>query len=180
VLVTQRFFSLLALTISSAKSDSVLFSRKHLRLPVSIRIGARMLPQVMSFKYLGVFFNAGLRWKTQAAYVQKICLQRLKFLKSIAAGVWWGAHSRCMIMLYKGLVVSMLVIFGKVILPQCLILTDSLGSVKPLLSRKILHRTHPLVYECKQMCSDLLEDGVDVEIIWIPAYVGLKGNEIVN
>jgi hypothetical protein len=179
VLVTQRFFSLLALTISSAKSDSVLFSRKHLRLPVSIRIGARMLPQVMSFKYLGVFFNAGLRWKTQAAYVQKICLQRLKFLKSIA-GVWWSAHSRCMIMLYRGLVVSVLVIIGKVIQPQCLILTDSLSSVKPLLSRKKPHRTHPLVYECKQMCSDLLEDGVEVEIIWILAHVGLKGNEIVN
>jgi hypothetical protein len=37
-----------------------------------------------------------------------------------------------------------------------LILTDSLSLVKALLSRKISHRTHPLVYECKQMCSDLL------------------------
>jgi hypothetical protein len=47
---------------------------------------------------------------------------------------------------------------GEVIQPpeKCLILTDSLSSVKALLSRKILHRTHPLVYECKQMCSDLL------------------------
>jgi hypothetical protein len=37
-----------------------------------------------------------------------------------------------------------------------------------------------LVYECKQMCSDLLEDGVEVEIVWIPSYMGLKGNEIVD
>jgi hypothetical protein len=44
-----------------------------------------------------VFFDAGLRWGTQARYVQKRCLQRLNFLKSIA-GVWWGAHPRCMIM----------------------------------------------------------------------------------
>jgi hypothetical protein len=115
----------------------------------------------------------------EKSYVQKICLQRLKFLKSIA-GVWWDAHSHCMIMLYRGLVGSVLVIFEKVIQPQCLILTDSLSSVKPLLSRKIPHRTHPLVYECKQMCSDLLEDGVEVENIWILAHVGLKGNEIVN
>jgi hypothetical protein len=51
---------------------------------------------------------------------------------------------------------------GEVIQPpeKCLILTDSLSSVKALLSRKISHRTHPLVYECKQMCSNLLEDGV--------------------
>jgi hypothetical protein len=32
-----------------------------------------------------------------------------------------------------------------------------LSSVKALLSRKISHRTHPLVYECKQMCSE--DDG---------------------
>jgi hypothetical protein len=36
---------------------------------------------------------------------------------------------------------------GEVIQPpeKCLILTDSLSSVKALLSRKILHRTHPQV-----------------------------------
>jgi hypothetical protein len=36
---------------------------------------------------------------------------------------------------------------------KCVILTDSLSSVKALLFRKILHRNHPLVYECKQICS---------------------------
>jgi hypothetical protein len=36
---------------------------------------------------------------------------------------------------------------------KCLILTDSLSSVKALVSRKISLRTHLLVYECKQMCS---------------------------
>jgi hypothetical protein len=39
-----------------------------------------------------------------------------------------------------------------------------LADRQALLSRKISHRTHPLVYECKQMFSDLLEDGVEVEI----------------
>jgi hypothetical protein len=62
LLVTQRFFSLLGLTISSTKSEVVLFSRKHLRPSVLIRIGGRLLPQVVSFKYLGVFFDVGLRW----------------------------------------------------------------------------------------------------------------------
>jgi hypothetical protein len=54
-----------------------------------------------------------------------------------------------------------------------LILTDSLKSVKALFSRYILHRTHPLAYECTQMCSDLLEDGAEVEIMWILAHVVL-------
>jgi hypothetical protein len=55
------FFLLLGLTISSATSDVVLFSRRHLRPPVSVWIGGRLLPQLVSFKYLGVFFDAGLR-----------------------------------------------------------------------------------------------------------------------
>jgi hypothetical protein len=46
---------------------------------------------------------------------------------------------------------------------KCLISTDS--SVKALLSRKILHRTHPLVYEYEQMCSDLLWKGFEVKIM---------------
>jgi type III secretory pathway component EscU len=58
------FFSLLGLTIFSTKSEVVLFSRRHLQPPVSIRIGDRLLPQVVSFKYLGVFFDAELRWGT--------------------------------------------------------------------------------------------------------------------
>jgi hypothetical protein len=30
------------------------------------------------------------------------------------------------------------------------------------------------------MCGDLLEDGVEVEIMWIPSHVKLEGNEIVD
>jgi hypothetical protein len=63
---------------------------------------------------------------------------------------------------------------------KCLILTDSLSSVKALLSRKISHRTHPMVHECIQMCSDLLEDGVEVEILWISSQVVIESNEIVD
>jgi hypothetical protein len=37
---------------------------------------------------------------------------------------------------------------------RCLILTDSLSSIKAMLSKKTLHKTHPLVYESKQLrCS---------------------------
>jgi hypothetical protein len=103
------FFSMIGLTISATncKSEVVLFSRKQW-LPVdSIRVNGRLLPQSISFKYPRVFYDTGLRWRTQAKYVQKRCLQRLNFLKSIA-GVWWGAHPRYMVLLYKGLINSVL------------------------------------------------------------------------
>jgi hypothetical protein len=37
-------------------------------------------------------------------------------------------------------------------LVRCLIPTDSLSSIKAMLSKKIAHQTDPLVYECKQLC----------------------------
>jgi hypothetical protein len=64
---------------------------------------------------------------------------------------------------------------------KCLILTDSLSSVDSLFPRKIWHWTHPLVYECKQLCSgDLLWNGFEVAIMWISSHMGLKGNELVD
>jgi hypothetical protein len=39
---------------------------------------------------------------------------------------------------------------------------------------------NPLLYECKQMCSNLLWNGVEVEKMLIPSHVGLEGNELVD
>jgi hypothetical protein len=49
-------------------------------------------------------------------------------------------------------------------LEKCLILTDSLSS---MLSRIVSWRTHPLVYECKQLCFDLMRDLIEVKLKWI-------------
>jgi hypothetical protein len=42
------------------------------------------------------------------------------------------------------------------------------------------HQTHPLVYECKQLCWSLYQNGIEVKLMWIPSYVGLVGNELVD
>jgi hypothetical protein len=55
------FFSSMALTISASKSEVMLFTRKHERLPILLRIGSYVLPQTTCFKYLVIFFDAGLR-----------------------------------------------------------------------------------------------------------------------
>jgi hypothetical protein len=85
----------------------MLFSPKHERPPILIRIGSHVLPQTTTFKYLGVFFDCGLRWSTQTKYVKRICLQRINLLKSVA-GMSWGAHPSCMLLLYRGLIGSVL------------------------------------------------------------------------
>jgi ribonuclease HI len=50
---------------------------------------------------------------------------------------------------------------------KCLILTDSLILIKAMLYRRIAWRTHPLVYECKQLCFELLRDLIEVKLMWI-------------
>jgi ribonuclease HI len=56
---------------------------------------------------------------------------------------------------------------------RCLILTDSLSSIKAMLARKIAHQTHPLVYECKKLCWSLCQNGIEVKLKWISSHVGL-------
>jgi hypothetical protein len=58
-----------------------------------------------------------------------------------------------------------------------LILTDSMSSIRTMESRKISLHTHPFVYECKQKCWKLTRSGREVNFMWIPAHVGITGNE---
>jgi hypothetical protein len=54
---------------------------------------------------------------------------------------------------------------------RCLILTDCLSLIKAVLSRKIAHQTHPLVFECKQLCWSLCQNGIEVTLMWIPSHI---------
>jgi hypothetical protein len=63
---------------------------------------------------------------------------------------------------------------------RCLILTDSLSTIKAKLSRKIAQQTHLLLYECKELCWSLCQNGIEVKFMWIPSHVGLMGNELVD
>jgi hypothetical protein len=96
------FFSSMDLTISASKSEVMLFTEKHKRPPVLVTIGSYVLPQTTCFKYLGIFFDAGLRWSCHAKYVRRRCLQRVNLLKSVA-GFSWGEHLSCLVLLYRGL-----------------------------------------------------------------------------
>jgi hypothetical protein len=40
------------------------------------------------------------------------------------------------------------------------------GTIKAMMSRKIAHQTHPLVYECKQLCWSLCQNRIEVKLMW--------------
>jgi hypothetical protein len=74
MLGSQVFFYMVGPTIYAGKSDAMVFSRKHHKPDLTLRIDGRSLPQTKEFKYFGVFFDSGLRWSTQVRYVQRRCL----------------------------------------------------------------------------------------------------------
>jgi ribonuclease HI len=61
-----------------------------------------------------------------------------------------------------------------------IILTDSLSSLMALESRKISCNTHPCILQCKQIYYDLQNSGHDITLSWVPAHVGILGNEIAD
>jgi hypothetical protein len=61
-----------------------------------------------------------------------------------------------------------------------LILTDSMSSIRAMESRKISLHTHSFVCECKQKCWQLTRSGREVSLVWVPAHVGIAGNERVD
>jgi hypothetical protein len=61
---------------------------------------------------------------------------------------------------------------------RCLILTDSLSSIKAMLSRNIAHQTHPLVYECKQLCWSLCQNGIEVKLMKIPSHIDDRARQV--
>jgi hypothetical protein len=91
------FFSSMGLTISASKSEVLLFIRKQERQPILVRIGTYVLPQTTCFKYLGIFFDSGLRWSCHVKYVRRRFLQKVTLSKSVA-GVSWEAHPSCLIL----------------------------------------------------------------------------------
>jgi hypothetical protein len=47
-------------------------------------------------------------------------------------------------------------------------------------SRKIKFKAHPWVYERKKIYWDLKQLNYDVKLVWIPSYVRISSNEVVD
>ena len=58
---------------------------------------------------------------------------------------------------------------------KAVICTDSASSVRTLTTRKT--ETHPLVYKIKKQLIALQKEKKEVRILWIPAHMGIQGNE---
>jgi ribonuclease HI len=103
----NNFFRNRGLQISETKSELVLFSRKHSNPPVNVSLNGRLLPVEPTFKYLGVVFDQKLIWSAHVKLIQQKCLKRINFMRSMA-GISWGAHPDVLLIVYKGLIRSVM------------------------------------------------------------------------
>ena len=55
--------------------------------------------------------------------------------------------------------------------------TDSYSGIQALQNRRMTVHSHPAVVECKRVLQELADAGVSVKLSWVPAHVGIQGNE---
>ena len=91
--------------ISPAKSATLIFS--HERLHVSphtpLHLNGEIIPQVRSFKYLGLTLDRRLTFNAHIDDLKKRCSRRINILKCIT-GREWGADRRTLLRLYTSLI----------------------------------------------------------------------------
>jgi hypothetical protein len=57
------------------------------------------------------------------------------------------------------------------------VVTDSMSSLKALQTLRVPTRTHTLVYQIREACWWLKNNGYEIHMMWIPSHVGVRGNE---
>jgi hypothetical protein len=81
------FFREIGLSISEAKFELVLFSRKHTNPPIYVSLNGSFVPVVPNFRYFGVVFDGKLLWGHSCATSSRNVSRELTFFNP-----WRGYH----------------------------------------------------------------------------------------
>ena len=97
------------LQISAKKSASLIFSQKrcHISPRLPLTVNGQTIPQVKTFKYLGLTLDRRLTFTAHVADLKQRCSRRLNVIKCIS-GARWGADRRTLLHMYKTLIRSIL------------------------------------------------------------------------
>lgn len=82
------------LILNTIKTKEVIFDPKEVRVHDPVVIGDRVIEQVSSYKYLGIYIDNTLKWNVHVDYLCKKLAQRLHFLRRLRLfGVCTGIMS---------------------------------------------------------------------------------------
>ncbi|KMQ89380.1 pol-like protein [Lasius niger] len=111
----QLFLNCLGLSISPSKSAYNIFSTlkpRNLRMSLrrcrfSLNILDECIPFSWSIRFLGVYLDPELNWRTHVSNLRNRIIPRINVLKAIS-GIRWGAHPATLLTIYEGFIRSVL------------------------------------------------------------------------
>ncbi|CAH0407707.1 unnamed protein product [Chilo suppressalis] len=95
------------LELSASKSTIVIFSRKKNPPPVKIYYNNILIPIEPQVKFLGVILDSKLTGSAHCDFIISKTERLLNLLRCLS-GVWWGAHSQSLKLVYNALIRSVL------------------------------------------------------------------------
>lgn len=95
------------LTISAEKSSICTFTRKRIQIPPTISIQSFTIPYKTCIKYLGIFLDKNLNWKSQINYTAAKAENSLNILRAFCSSRW-GSDPNIAILFFRSFTRSIL------------------------------------------------------------------------
>ena len=115
------------LNVSPTKSVVVVFTNKQKR-DILLEIKGQSLPVLEQYKFLGMWFDSKLTWSVHIDYIVDKCKKRLNLLRCVS-GTPWGSKYEILMMIYKGLILSVLDYGSEMYDSACISLKKKLDSL---------------------------------------------------
>ncbi|XP_034935030.1 uncharacterized protein [Chelonus insularis] len=122
-------------------------------------VNGKVISDVKAVKFLGIIFDSGLEWIQQIEEIKKKCANPAAIIKYLRS-VWWGAHPKVLLNLYRALVGSRIE-YGAFLFcplePKLKLVLDRLqfSVVKIVMGYRKSTPTNLLLAEAKELPLDL-------------------------
>jgi ribonuclease HI len=93
--------------LSKEKTIAVIFTHKRIDGKTNLFIDKSPIAWNKEVKFLGVIFDERLTWASHINYITERCKKRLNLMRCLS-GTSWGANKKCLLMIYKALVRSVI------------------------------------------------------------------------
>jgi ribonuclease HI len=142
--------------INPEKTVPIIFTRKTKYIPnIRLYINNKELENYPSVKFLGIHFDAKLRWKEHLTHLTQKSKQCIALLASISSKSW-GASKETLLTIYKSLIRSRLDYGNELFISASKALLQSLDSIQNRCLAIICGTSnHTALFKLQQECGDI-------------------------
>lgn len=139
------------LNVSPTKSAVLVFTNKQ-KKDILLQIKGHNLPICEQYKFLGVRFDSKLTWSVHIDSIIDKCKKRINLLRCVS-GTPWGSKYEILMMIYKGLILSILDYGSEMYDSACISLTKKLDSIQYRALKIITGTIHNVSLEALQVLT---------------------------